>query len=246
MYSNFFLQKPCSELFSYAAFVWLCCITSFAVADAPKRDFPFIPSPPQATTYWIANYVEQNTTPMQIKGFDSTLKIADATKFYDTWFKDKQLYTRKTVGDGELFGAKLGLYQVTVKLKTTQAGSSGTLSSSAIHEDVGSLKERLASIGKGFPAPTGSTCLSDVVSYDPGTKNRVIIFTNQQSVETNALYIREQMIKLGWTLNQDQTINGGTSSMLTLRKGSSEMMVTINKNMQETSIVSSQTDLDSP
>lgn len=239
-----FIQNFANSLFLYVSLVLLCCFANFASADAPKRDFPFVPSPPQSTTHWIAKYIEQNTIPMQIKGFDTALKPANVYKFYDNWFKDKYLYTRKTVNDGELFGAKLGLYQVTVKVKTEQNGASGTLTASALHEDISTLKERVASICKGFPAPTGSTCLSDVVSYDPGTKNRVIVFINQQSVETNALYVREQMIKLGWTLNQDQTINGGTSSMLTLRKATSEMMIAINKGAQETSIVSSQTDID--
>lgn len=235
------MQTLSRGLFLLVAVVFF---VSAAIADAPKRDFPLVPSPPKSTTYWIANYIEQNTIPMQIKGFDTTLTASSVYSFYENWFKDKQQYTRKTVNDGELFGAKVGIYQVTVKVKTTQNGTSGTLSSSALHEDTDSLGNRLASLGKGFPAPTGSKCISDVVSYDPGTKNRVIIFKNQLSVETNALSIREQMIKLGWTLNQDQTINGGLSSLLIMRKAGSEMIISISKSMTETSIVSSQTEAD--
>lgn len=238
------MQNIYSTFYSYIGVILSCYFTNFALAEPPKQAFPFVPSPPQSTTHWIAEYIERNTIPMQIKGFDTTLTLQNVNQFYASWFKDKQQYTRKILSDGELFGAKLGIYQVTVKTKNTQSGASGTLSSAVIHEDVASLKDRVASIGKGFPAPTGSICTSDVVSYDPGTKNRVIVFTNQQSVETNALYIREQMLKLGWTLQQDQTIKGGISSFLTLRKASSEMMITINKSSQATSIVSSQTDID--
>lgn len=222
----------------------LCLFANATFAEMPRREFPLIPSPPQSKTHWIAQYIEHNTVPMQIKGFNTTLTLPDVIKYYENWFRLKPEYSRKTDFGNEIFGAKIGVYRVAVKIFTTDKGTSGTLMSAAMYEETNNLAERLSSIGKGFPAPVGSKILSDSITYDPGTRNRVIVMSNQLSVEANALLIREQFVKLGWTLNKDQTIKGGISSTLILRKKDSEIIITIAKSDTETSIVSSQTESD--
>ncbi len=231
----------------YFAIGILFCI-NFTHAAAPNRDFPNIPSPPKSSTYWIAQYIEQNTIPMQIKSFESKLDIVDVIKFYEEWFKKRLDYSKKTFGDDVLISAKVGLYQLTANIKSVKVGTAtmGTLTAAAFYEAEKNIEERAALIGKGFPAPIGSETLSDSVTYDPGTRNRTIVLTNQLSIEANALHIREQMIKLKWTLNQDQTVKGGENSLLTFRKASSQMLVSITKNKASTKtwIISSQTEAD--
>jgi hypothetical protein len=103
------------------------------------------------------------------------------------------------------------------------------------------MQERAERIGKGFPRPAGSQVVSDTLSYDEGQRNRTIVVTNNVSVETNALYLREQMIRLGWSLQQDRTVDGGTRSALVFRRNSEEMVVTISKRDDGYFIVASQT-----
>lgn len=225
----------------------LFCI-NLTHAAAPSRDFPNIPSPPKSSTYWIAQYVEQNTIPMQIKSFESKLDISEVIKFYEEWFKKRLDYSKKTLGDDVLISAKVGLYRLTANIKSVKTGTAtmGTLTAAALYEADNNSEERAALIGKGFPAPIGSEALSDSVTYDPGTRNRTIVLTNQLSIEANALHIREQMIKLKWTLNQDQTVKGGENSMLTFSRADSQMLISITKNKMspKTWIISSQTEAD--
>lgn len=185
---------------------------------------------------------------MQIKSFESQLNNADVVRFYEEWFSKRLDYSKKEFGNDLLISAKVGVYRLTANIKSAKIGTStvGTLTAAAVYEGENDVERRVALVGKGFPSPTGTEVLSESVSYDPGTRNRTIVMTNQLSIETNALYMREQMIKLKWTLDHDQTVKGGENSLLTFRKADSQMMVSIVKNMNspKTWIISSQTDAD--
>ena len=65
--------------------------------------------------------------------------------------------------------------------------------------------------------------------------------TNGVSVETNALYLREQLLRLGWTLVQDRTVEGGQRSALVFRRTNEEMVVSIVKRDQSYVVTASQT-----
>lgn len=225
------------------AVAWLCLCGSAAAAP-PQRDWPAIPSPSGAKTFWIAQYVEQNTVPMQIRGIESAEPMEAVSRFYEKWFADKVGYGVSKVGASRVLGARLGIYQVTVQLRARPEGTVGRLVAAAIYEQEESgqsLRERAERIGKGFPRPTGSQVVSDTLSFDEGQRNRTIVVTNNVSVETNALYLREQMIRLGWSLLQDRTIEGGTRSALVFRRNNEEMVVTISRNDGAYFVVASQT-----
>jgi len=222
---------------------WLC-LCSAAAAAPPQRDWPAIPSPLGAKTFWIAEYIEQNTIPMQIRGIESADPMEVVSRFYEKWLADKTGYGVNTVGPMRVLGARMGLYQVTVQLRAAPSGTVGRLVAAVVYDEVKSeqgLRERAERIGKGFPRPAGSQVVSDTLSYDEGQRNRTIVITNNVSVETNALYLREQMIRLGWTLVQDRTVEGGTRSALVFRRNSEEMVVTISRNDGAYFIVASQT-----
>ncbi len=205
---------------------WLISQTSFAAM--PMRDWPAFPAPPDAKSYWIAQYIEQNTIPMQIRGFDSDAPTTDVARFYEAWFKDKVGFGESQIGAVRVLGARLGAYQVTVQLRSTGNKTLGRLVSAAVYEAGGETDEqRRARIGKGFPRPVGSQIVSDTLSFDPGQRNRTIVLTNTMSIETNALYLRERMVPLGWALLQDRTVEAGTRSALVFRRGSEEMVVAI-------------------
>ena len=225
------------------AAAWLC-LCGAATAAAPQRDWPQIPSPSGAKTFWIAEYIEQNTIPMQIRGIESEESMEAVSRYYEKWLADKVGYGVSKLGASRVLGARLGAYQVTVQLRARPEGTVGRLVAAAIYDEVKSdqdIQERAARIGKGFPRPAGSTVVSDTLSFDEGQRNRTIVVTNNVSVETNALYLREQMIRLGWSLQQDRTVDGGTRSALVFRRNSEEMVVTISKRDDGYFIVASQT-----
>ncbi len=220
--------------------VWL--VAQAGLAAVPVRDWPTLPSPPDSKSYWVAQYIEQNTVPMQIRGFDSEASVADVTRFYERWFKDKVGFGNSQVGETRVLGARLGVYQVTVQLRSAGGKTLGRLVSAAVYEDGGQTDaQRIERIGKGFPRPVGSQIVSDTLSLDPDQRNRTIVLTNTLSIETNALYLRERMVPLGWSLLQDRTVEASTRSALVFRRGSEEMVVAISIKDAMCFIVASQT-----
>lgn len=231
-------------------FVRLCAFLWFAIggaafAAAPVRDWPEVPSPPGAGTYWIAQYLEQNTVPMQIRGFDTRMTVAEVEGYYRKWFADKVGYGASDVGGVRVLGARMGIYQVTVQLGAKPPGTVGRVSLAAVYEPERSSgmteRERIERIGRGFPRPAGSQVVSDTLSFDEGQRNRTIVLTNTVSIETNALYLREQLLRLGWTLLQDRTVEAGQRSALVFRRGAEEMVVTIARRDDAYIVISSQT-----
>jgi hypothetical protein len=212
-----------------------------AAAAVPLRDWPAIPSPAGASTYWISEYLEQNTVPMQIRGFESTASVDEVTRYYEKWFADKKGYGVTQVGPVRVLGARMGVYQVTVQLRTGPSGTLGRLVAAVVYETGLDTRERAERIGKGFPRPAGSHVVSDTLSFDNGQRNRTIVLVNGVSIETNALYLREQMIRLGWSLLQDRTVEAGQRSALVFRRGTEEMVVTISRKDEAYFIVASQT-----
>ncbi|MET3495161.1 hypothetical protein [Variovorax boronicumulans] len=226
------------------AAVWLALCQAALAAGAPQRDWPAIPWPSGAKTFWIAQYIEQNTIPMQIRGIESDESVEAVSRYYEKWLADKVGYGVSTVGPMRVLGARMGVYQVTVQLRAQAGGTVGRLVAAVIYDEAGSEQrneERMQRIGKGFPRPAGSQVISDTLSFDDGQRNRTIVVTNGVSVETNALYLREQMIRLGWTLLQDRTVEGGLRSALVFRRNSEEMVVTITRRDDGYFIVASQT-----
>ncbi|MFM9428175.1 hypothetical protein RCH10_004637 [Variovorax sp. GrIS 2.14] len=240
-----FALQNASQRIRVAAFIgavalWLGATASWAAA--PQRDWPLVPPPPDARSYWIAQYIEQNTVPMQIRGFETDASVAEVARWYEAWFKDKVGYAASQVGEVRVLGARMGIYQVTVQLRGTPGKTLGRLASAALYEEGGpSEQERTDRIGKGFPRPPGSQVVSDTLSFDPGQRNRTIMLTNGMSVETNALYLRERMVLLGWALLQDRTVEAGTRSALVFRRGTEEMVVTIARQEGSCFVVASQT-----
>jgi hypothetical protein len=237
------MSLPAPFLRWMLAAAWLC-LCGAAAGAPPQRDWPAIPSPASAKTFWIAEYIEQNTIPMQIRGIESKDPMEVVSRFYEKWLADKAGYGVSNVGPMRVLGARFGLYQVTVQLRARPEGTAGRLVAAVMYDEVKSeqeLRERAERIGKGFPRPAGSQVVSDTLSYDEGQRNRTIVITNNVSVETNALYLREQMIRLGWSLQQDRTVDGGTRSALVFRRNSEEMVVTISKRDDGYFIVASQT-----
>lgn len=89
--------------------------------------------------------------------------------------------------------------------------------------------------------PPGSTLVSDGRSWDEGKSNRTVIFINRNSVETNALHLREELLLMGWTRIDDQTVRPGMSSTLSFQRPGKELIVTVVHNRNHSFITFSET-----
>lgn len=226
-----------------ALLVLATCGVTFAAA--PLRDWPSVPLPPGASSYWIAPYLEQNTVPMQIRGFDPRMSMTEVESYYRRWFADKLAFGVNDIGDVRVLGARMGTYQVTVALGAKPQGTVGRVSLAEIftagERNGMPERDRAESIGRGFPRPMGSQVISDTLSFDTGQRNRTIVLINAVSVETNALYLREHLLQLGWSLLQDRTIEAGQRSALVFRRDGEELVVTLAKRDDACIVIASQT-----
>ena len=222
--------------------LWLCA--TVAHAAAPNQDWPRIPVPKGAKSYWIAQHIVHNTIPMQISAFDSGQSVDAAHRFYEQWLSDKRGYGVTQMADAQILGAQMGVFHITVELRAGRGGkgTSGRMSAAVVYDESGpSAEERIALMGKGFPRPVASDVLSDTVSHDPDRSNRTLAIRNRLSVEANALYLREQLIVQGWEVMSDKTVRGGRHSALVFRRGAEEMVVNISVLDAECHIVASLT-----
>lgn len=229
---------------------WGMLLSGPLVANPLKLKWPQLTAPPDSQQFWIAEYVEQNTVPMNIRGFVSALSSDDVLSFYRKWFAEiypEGHLMEQDLGESNVLSLALKSdYALSVQVRTASSliGSSGRL----VVAYLGSLpnvsdEQREQSIGRGFPFPIGSKVLSETVSYDGDIHNRTLLFENTMSVETNALSMREELLGLGWILQNDKTLRGGIQSSLTFRRNSSELNINItyDSDLQKTMIVSSQT-----
>ncbi|MDQ7998952.1 MAG: hypothetical protein REU00_03650 [Pseudomonadota bacterium] len=215
-----------------------------AWAQAPSPAWPEVPSPRGASSYWVAPHIVHNTIPMRIFAFEARESLELTRRFYDQWFADKRDASITRMDGVDILGARLGDFHVSVELRrgAGDRGATGRVTTALVYNaDAPSGAERVERLGQGFPRPVGSDVLSDTVSYDSDRRNRTLTIRNGMSVETNALYLREQLILQGWTVIQDKTVRGGLHSSLVFRKAGEELVVNIGMRDGDCYVVTSQT-----
>ena len=134
----------------------LFALAGWAGAAAPQRDWPQVPVPGDARAFWVAEYIEQNTVPMQIRGLESRAPMKEVSRYYEKWLAERPGYGVTTLGAVRILGARFGDYQVTVQLRDTPEGTIGRLVSAAVYEPVGDVQERPASSAAPADAPAAA------------------------------------------------------------------------------------------
>lgn len=230
-------------LFAWACAAWLVSCHA-AWAQPQNIAWPDVPWPKGAKVYWVAPDIVHNTIPMRIAAFDARESPEATRRFYEAWFSDKPNASVTSVQGSEVLGGRVGDFHVSVELRRApnDPGTSGRITTALVYNaDAPTGPERIERMGRGFPRPPGSDVLSDTVSHDAERRNRTLTIRNGMSVETNALYLREQLILQGWTLIQDKTVRGGLHSSLIFRKTGEELVVNIGMRDGECYLVTSQT-----
>ena len=67
----------------------LFALAGWAGAAAPQRDWPQVPVPGDARAFWVAEYIEQNTVPMQIRGLESRAPMKEVSRYYEKWLAER-------------------------------------------------------------------------------------------------------------------------------------------------------------
>ena len=195
-----------------------------------------LPVPPDAAPEIVAHDLRFNGAPMRIAQF--TTRDADETlKFYREHFArhaQEGKYTEKTTGRRKMIGALMPDKRM-LNVELTPEGKS------AVRVLVSSLEvfkmRRPEELAKDIPRMPGSEIIQHQDSRDGVKTNRFVIMENRQSVEGNALYLREHFTGRGWQRDKDRTIEPGRHRQLSFSKENRQTLVDIQKKPDQTTLV---------
>ncbi|MDR2689916.1 MAG: hypothetical protein LBB76_09190 [Azoarcus sp.] len=216
-----------------ALWLWLWL---FLVSPCQAEKPEVLPVPPNVVPEIIASDMRFNGAPMQIVQF-TTLDAEEALKFYREYFVEhakEGKYTEKGAARRAMIGAMMPDKRlVNVEMKPKGKAAVDVLVSSL---DIFQMEipEKLA---KDIPRMPGTTVIQHQDSRDGVKSNRFIIMENRQSVEGNAMYLREHFIGMGWQRDRDQTIKPGTHRLLAFSKENRHTMVDIQKRPDQMTVV---------
>ena len=84
-------------------------------------------------------------------------------------------------------------------------------------------------LARDFPRMPGSQVIQHQDSRDGGKSNRFVVMENRQSVEGNAMYLREHYIQRGWRRDRDDTVKPGQHRLLGFSKENRQVWVDVQK-----------------
>jgi hypothetical protein len=96
------------------------------------------------------------------------------------------------------------------------------------------IPEKLA---RDIPRMPGSEVLQHQDSRDGNKSNRFVILRNKQSVEGNAMYLREHYLAQGWRREKDETIRPAAHRQLGFSRENRQLMVDIQRTDRDTTTV---------
>jgi hypothetical protein len=195
-----------------------------------------LPVPPDAAPEIIAQDMRFNGAPMQMLQF--TAQDAEKTlTFYRKFFVEhakEGKYTEKSSKQRKMIGAMMQdkrLVNVEMTPKNRQT----------VHVLVSSLDffqmkvpEELA---RDIPRVPGSKVIQHQDSRDGAKTNSFVIMQNKQSVEGNAMYLREHYIRQGWQRDKDETIKPAAHRQLMFSKGDRQLLVDVQKGRDMTTVI---------
>ncbi|AMM24618.1 hypothetical protein [Variovorax sp. PAMC 28711] len=213
---------------------------ALAQSAAPKRDASLaaLPMPIGAKVEIIAPYMRFNDSPMQISRIE-TDDLAAVEKFYRDYFAAKGedgVVSDVTHEGRRLLSAIVDKRLITVEMLPERSGHS-VLVSSLMPMRL-QAPEKLA---KDMPRLPGTVVLQVLESVEAVGSNVTTSMRNSYSVETNAYYLRAQMLLRGWRRVRDDTIDAGKQRQIVFGKAGRQMLMDIQRIDDATLIVANDT-----
>lgn len=202
-------------------------LSIFLIQQAVAAELVVLPVPQNVTPEIIAEDFRFNGSPMQIVQFIA-LDADEVARFYRRFFSGKARegkYTEQKLGNTKQIGAIMGKTLVNVEFMPEGKKTTRILVSSLDPEKM-QPPEKLA---KDIPRMPGSTVTQHQESRDGQKKNRMVFMTNRHSVEGNAMYLREQYQRLGWSRLRDYTIKTTKQRQLMFGKGKKQLLIDVQR-----------------
>ncbi|GHU11075.1 hypothetical protein FACS1894185_3690 [Betaproteobacteria bacterium] len=185
-----------------------------------------MPIPPNVAPEIIADDMKFNGSPMQIVQF-TTLNADETSRFYRRFFTEngaERKYSEQNMRGRTFIGAMVGERLVNVELASQ--GKTTHVLVSSLEPKLMQAPEKLA---KDIPRLPGSTVTQHQESRDGQKKNRMVFITNRHSVEGNAMYLREQYQRLGWSRLGDHTVKTSQQRQLMFGKANKHLLVDVQR-----------------
>lgn len=213
---------------------------AWAQSGSPARPeaLPPLPLPRDQAVEQIAPYLRMNGSPMQISMMQ-VQDLAPIERFYKDYFSQRG--ERGVMSDVVFEGRRLlsGMVDkrlITVELLPERSGYT-VLVSSMVPERV-QAPEKLA---RGTPRMPGTDVLQVLESVEAAGGHVTTSMRNRYSVESNAYYLRAQMLLQGWHRVRDDTLDAGAHRQLGFAKPGRQMRVDLQRRDDATVIVFNET-----
>lgn len=207
-------------------------------SSARPEVLPPLPLPREQAAEQIAPYMRMNGSPMQISMMQ-VQDLAPIERFYKDYFSQRG--ERGVMSDVVFEGRRLlsGMVDkrlITVELLPERSGYT-VLVSSMVPERV-QAPEKLA---RGTPRMPGTDVLQVLESVEEAGGHVTTSMRNRYSVESNAYYLRAQMLLQGWHRVRDETLHAGAHRQLGFAKSGRQMRVDLQRRDDATVIVFNET-----
>ena len=197
---------------------------------------PDFPAPKNARLQSVAQQMDFNDVPMNIRRFDSTDPPDVILAFYRIkWASAKKADApiEYPLGDWKVIAAYRDSCFFTVQVMTDgKTGSTGFLGVSAPPPDKPVVRDEV-------PMMTGSNVVNDIAHKDGNKIGRSVLLSNGFSPETNASFYRNAYTGQGWQVLNHYRLEkpGARGDVLVMKNGQREMNVTATRQGENTQVL---------
>lgn len=196
---------------------------------AQDVSWPELPAPPRSTVQWVAEHMQFNGMPMQIRTFRAQASAADVLSYYRArWWKGTRCdCVENGVGAYRQIARGEGRYFYSVQVKALDARTSeGYLAVSVPAAPA-------AKPGAGFPQPPATRVMNDIRADDGDTASRTLLMENRHAVAVNVAFYERELERLGWHA-AGQLPAAGPASALRFRRANGEITLVFKQSGRRT------------
>lgn len=188
---------------------------------------------PKARLNWIAKDMLVSGVPMAILQVDSDQSPLSMIAHYKrVWAAGGGEVTEYPVAGWQAVATARGQCFYTFQVKPVGTGSTGLLSVSQANTGPLRKPER-------FPMPSGSQVVNDIEHRDGIKNGRTVFLRNGLTMESNAIYYRNNLPSQGWKISMERRINtkNGPGIVFDMKRDKNLAMLTISRSEGQTNVL---------
>lgn len=197
------------------------------------------PIPDGAQVLYVASDMQVNGVPLSVKEMRTKESPDAVLGFYRReWGRGKPGFFENPLQEWRTIATMDGPCYYTAQVRPDGKGTYALLGVSKRP----AVKPRAP--GAGFPMPAGSRVFNDLAHHDGPKNARTLLFTNQQPIEQNVRFYREQYERAGWSALVDRPVvtDRGPGYVMVWRRGLEEASITVQRQGASTTVVANLVD----